>query len=283
VLISSTLIAGGLVFALWRKHHLAKVVELAEERRLAERKRREAEAQAQQKSRQLATMSHEIRTPLNGVIGMLGLMLETELSAEQKNYAGIAHGSARSLLSFLDEILDTAKGEALAASRSGPFELQTFIESITELMAPRAHAKGIDLSALVQPGMPAMLDIDQQKLRQILFNLVGNAIKFTDAGEVVIKAGAGNGNGSFELSVRDTGPGISAADQAKLFQEFQQVENPKTRKKEGTGLGLAISKRIVEMHGGRIWIKKKANPGTTVSFTIPIVPTHIPVIDPGKV
>jgi signal transduction histidine kinase len=120
----------------------------------------------------------------------------------------------------------------------------------------------------VQPDLPPGHG-DERRLTQVLLNLVGNAIKFTDAGEVVIKAGAGNGNGSFELSVRDTGPGISAADQAKLFQEFQQAENPKTRKKEGTGLGLAISKRIVEMHGGRIWIESQLGQGSTFFVTLP--------------
>ena len=109
---------------------------------------------------------------------------------------------------------------------------------------------------------------DERRLTQVLLNLVGNAIKFTDAGEVVIKASAGNG--SFELSVRDTGPGISAADQAKLFQEFQQAENPKTRKKEGTGLGLAISKRIIEMHGGQIWIESQVGQGSTFFVTLPV-------------
>ena len=109
---------------------------------------------------------------------------------------------------------------------------------------------------------------DERRLTQVLLNLVGNAIKFTDAGEVVIKASAGNS--SFELAVRDTGPGISAADQAKLFQEFQQAENPKTRKKEGTGLGLAISKRIIEMHGGRIWVELQVGQGSTFLVTLPV-------------
>lgn len=261
VLITSTLIAGGMVFALWRKMHIAKVVKLAEERRLAERRRREAEAQAQQKSKLLATMSHEIRTPLNGVIGMLGLMLETELSAEQKNYAGIAHGSARSLLSFLDEILDTAKGEALAASRSGPFELHPFIESITELMAPRAHAKGIDLSALVQPGMPVMLDIDQQKLRQILFNLVGNAIKFTEKGGVEIVASR-QGDKDLAIAIRDSGIGMTPEELSRVFDDYTQANEQTSRRFGGTGLGLAISKGLVQSMGGRLEVESIRGEGT---------------------
>ncbi len=261
VLIGSTLIAGGMVFALWRKMHIVKVVKLAEERRLAERRRREAEAQAQQKSKLLATMSHEIRTPLNGVIGMLGLMLETELSAEQKNYAGIAHGSARSLLSFLDEILDTAKGEALAASRGGPFELHPFIESITELMAPRAHAKGIDLSALVQPGMPAMLDIDQQKLRQILFNLVGNAIKFTEKGGVEIVASR-QGDKDLAIAIRDSGIGMTPEELSRVFDDYTQANEQTSRRFGGTGLGLAISKGLVQSMGGRLEVESIRGEGT---------------------
>ena len=119
----------------------------------------------------------------------------------------------------------------------------------------------------IEPDLPAGRG-DERRLTQVLLNLVGNAIKFTDSGEVVIKAGASNGD--FHLSVRDTGPGISGADQAKLFQEFQQAENPMTRKKEGTGLGLAISKRIVEMHGGRIWIESRVGQGSTFFVTLPV-------------
>lgn len=261
VLITSTLFAGGLVFALWRRLHIARIVKLAEERRLAERRRREAEAQAQQKSRQLATMSHEIRTPLNGVIGMLGLMLETELSAEQKNYAGIAHGSARSLLSFLDEILDTAKGEALAASRGGPFDLQSFIEAITELMAPRAHAKGIDLSALLQPGLPARLDMDQQKLRQILFNLIGNAIKFTEKGGVEITVGR-TGTADLAIAIGDTGIGMTPEELSRIFDDYAQANDETSRRFGGTGLGLAISKGLVQAMGGRLEVESLRGKGT---------------------
>ncbi len=270
VLISSTLIAGGLVFALWRKLHFAKVVKLAEERRLAERRRREAEGQAQQKSRQLATMSHEIRTPLNGVIGMLGLMLETELSAEQKNYADIAHGSARSLLSFLDEILDTAKSEALAASRGGPFELHPFIESITELMAPRAHAKGIDLSALVQPGLPTTLDIDQQKLRQVLFNLIGNAIKFTEKGGVEITVSRA-GTADLAITIRDTGIGMTPDEQARIFDDYAQANEQTSRRFGGTGLGLAISKGLAQTMGGRLEVQSVRGEATRFTAVFPDV------------
>ena len=268
VLITSTLIAGGMVFALWRKLHMAKVVKLAEERRTAERKRREAEAQAQQKSRQLATMSHEIRTPLNGVIGMLGLMLETELSAEQKNYAGIAHGSARSLLSFLDEILDTAKGEALAVGRRGPFEFEPFIESIGELMAPRAHAKGIDLSTLIAPDVPRYLDADQQKLRQILFNLIGNAIKFTEKGGVEV-AVSRRGDADLVIAIRDSGIGMTPGELSRIFDDYTQANEQTSRRFGGTGLGLAISKGLARSMGGCLEVQSTRGEGTEFSAVFP--------------
>lgn len=272
ILITSTLIAGGLVFALWRRLHVARIVKLAEERRLAERKRREAEAEAQQKSRQLATMSHEIRTPLNGVIGMLGLMLETELSAEQKNYADIAHGSARSLLSFLDEILDTAKGEALADGRRGPFEFEPFIESITELMAPRAHAKGIDLSALIARDVPRRLDLDRQKLRQILFNLIGNAIKFTEAGGVEIVASRRGAD--LAIAVRDSGIGMTPEELSRIFDDYAQANDETSRRFGGTGLGLAISKRLAQSMGGNLEVQSIQGEGTRFSAVFPGILTE---------
>jgi signal transduction histidine kinase len=135
-------------------------------------------------------------------------------------------------------------------------------------LAFRADEKGLELLCDIAPEVPEAIQGDSTRLRQVVINLVGNAIKFTDAGEVAIKAEANNG--SFQVSVRDTGPGISAADQSKLFQEFQQADNSITRKKGGTGLGLAISKRIIEMHGGRIWIDSAIGQGSTFSFTVPV-------------
>jgi signal transduction histidine kinase/CheY-like chemotaxis protein len=270
ILISSTLIAGSLVFALWRKQQQAKVQRLAEQKRAAERKRRGAEAEARQKTRQLATMSHEIRTPLNGVIGMLGLLLETGLTAEQKNYAGIARGSARSLLSFLDEILDTAKGEAMAEGRDNVFELVPFIEAVTELMAPRAHAKGIDLSALIATDLPPSLKIDQQKLRQILFNLVGNAIKFTESGGVEVLVSRQGGSG-LAIEIRDSGIGMAPEELARIFSDYVQANEETSRRFGGTGLGLAISKELAAALGGTLAVHSTKGEGTSFTALFPHV------------
>ena len=138
-----------------------------------------------------------------------------------------------------------------------------------QLLAPSAHRKQLELILDVQPELPERVQGDPSRFRQIIVNLVGNAIKFTDAGEIAIKAEANNG--SFHVSVRDTGPGISAADQARLFQEFQQADNAITRKKGATGLGLAISKRIIEMHGGKIWVESQPGQGSTFTFTLPVI------------
>ena len=156
--------------------------------------------------------------------------------------------NGRHLLGLINAVLDLSKIEAGQFTLDlADYSLQNVAQTVYNAVEPLALDKKLAFKAEVQSDLPPGRG-DERRLTQVLLNLVGNAIKFTDAGEVVIKAGASNG--SFDLSVRDTGPGISAADQAKLFQEFQQAENPKTRKKEGTGLGLAISKRIIEMHGG---------------------------------
>ena len=162
--------------------------------------------------------------------------------------------NGRHLLGLINAVLDLSKIEAGQFTLDlADYSLQNVAQTVYNAVEPLALDKKLAFKAEVQPDLPPGRGDERRLLTQVLLNLVGNAIKFTDAGEVVIKADADNG--SFELSVRDTGPGISAADQAKLFQEFQQAENPKTRKKEGTGLGLAISKRIIEMHGGRISIE----------------------------
>ena len=175
--------------------------------------------------------------------------------------------NGRHLLGLINAVLDLSKIEAGQFTLDlGDYSLQNVAQTVYNAVEPLALDKKLAFKAEVQPDLPPGRG-DERRLTQVLLNLVGNAIKFTDAGEVVIKAGAGNG--SFELSVRDTGPGISAADQAKLFQEFQQAENPMTRKKEGTGLGLAISKRIIEMHGGHIWIESQLGQGSTFFVTLP--------------
>ena len=151
--------------------------------------------------------------------------------------------------------------------RAGPKPFSAWLVTSKSAVEPLALDKKLAFKAEVQSDLPPGRG-DERRLTQVLLNLVGNAIKFTDAGEVVIKADASDG--TFNLAVRDTGPGISAADQAKLFQEFQQADNSNTRKKEGTGLGLAISKRIIEMHGGRIWIESQVGQGSTFFVTLPV-------------
>ena len=176
--------------------------------------------------------------------------------------------NGRHLLGLINDVLDLSKIEAgqLVLDLSD-YSLEDIAQTVRSTLEPLAADKKLAFKVEVAPKMPAGHG-DGRRLTQVVINLVGNAIKFTDAGEVVIKATATDG--SFHLSVRDTGPGISAADQAKLFQEFQQADNAITRKKGGTGLGLAISKRIIEMHGGKIWVESQVGQGSTFSFTVPV-------------
>ena len=217
---------------------------------IQDKSRQLAEA-SQHKSQFLASMSHELRTPLNAILGYTELIADGIYGAPPEKMQAVlkrVESNGRHLLGLINAVLDLSKIEAGQFTLDlADYSLQNVAQTVYNAVEPLALDKKLAFKAEVQPDLPPGRG-DERRLTQVLLNLVGNAIKFTDAGEVVIKAGAGNG--SFELSVRDTGPGISAADQAKLFQEFQQAENPKTRKKEGTGLGLAISKRIIEMHGG---------------------------------
>jgi signal transduction histidine kinase/CheY-like chemotaxis protein len=268
LLIGGTALCGLAIFSGWYSQSKAKQNILAEERAQALTRKAEAEAQAKQKSRLLATMSHEIRTPLNGVIGMLGLMLETELNAEQKNYASIAHSSARSLLSFLDEILDTAKAEAKHPESVGKTELLPLMETVAELMAPRAHSKGIEVSTYMAPNVPTTVPFNSLHLRQILFNLAGNAIKFTNYGGVAIEARCDDGR--LRIDVRDSGIGMTDDEAARVFQEFEQANSETQRRFGGTGLGLAISKRLAEAMRGTLTVVSTKNNGTTFSLALPL-------------
>ena len=226
---------------------------------IQDKSRQLAEA-SQHKSQFLASMSHELRTPLNAILGYTELIADGIYGAPPEKTQAVlkrVESNGRHLLGLINAVLDLSKIEAGQFTLDlADYSLQNVAQTVYNAVEPLALDKKLTFKADVQPDLPSGRG-DERRLTQVLLNLVGNAIKFTDAGEVVIKAGAGNG--SFELSVRDTGPGISAADQAKLFQEFQQAENPKTRKKEGTGLGLAISKRIIEMHGGRIWMSRSSD------------------------
>jgi signal transduction histidine kinase len=237
---------------------------------IQEKSRQLAEA-SQHKSQFLASMSHELRTPLNAILGYTELIADGIYGAPPDKMQAVlkrVESNGRHLLGLINAVLDLSKIEAGQFTLDlADYSLQNVAQTVYNAVEPLAIDKQLAFKAEIQHDLPLGCG-DERRLTQVLLNLVGNAIKFTDAGEVVIKAGASNGD--FHLSVRDTGPGISAADQAKLFQEFQQAENPKSRRKEGTGLGLAISKRIVEMHGGRIWMESRLGKGSTFFVTLPV-------------
>jgi GAF domain-containing protein len=234
-------------------------------------KSRQLEVASQHKSQFLANMSHELRTPLNAILGYTELMVDGIYGQLPEKTMGVLkrlESNGRHLLGLINDVLDLSKIEAgqLVLDFSD-YSLEDIAQTVRSTLEPLAADKKLAFKVEVAAKMPAGHG-DGRRLTQVLINLVGNAIKFTDAGEVVIKAGATDD--SFHLSVRDTGPGISAADQAKLFQEFQQADNAITKKKGGTGLGLAISKRIIEMHGGRIWVESQVGQGSTFSITVPV-------------
>jgi GAF domain-containing protein len=238
---------------------------------IQDKSRQLAEA-SQHKSQFLANMSHELRTPLNAILGYTELITDGVYGAPPEKMHAVlkrVESNGKHLLGLINAVLDLSKIEAgqltldLADYSLGDVT-QTVYSAVEPLAADKKLAFKTEVASDLPPGRG-----DERRLSQVLLNLVGNAIKFTDAGEVVINASASNG--AFNVSVRDTGPGISVADQAKLFQEFQQADNSITKKKGGTGLGLAISKRIIEMHGGRIWVESQPGKGSTFAFTIPVV------------
>lgn len=241
---------------------------IAAEQELVEARAR-AESANEAKSRFLATVSHEFRTPLNGILGMADLLGDTGLDPEQSTYVRALRTSGEALLGLVDDILDFAKVEAGKLElASESFDLGLLVETVSELMAPRAQVKGIELAAHLAPDLPSHLIGDRDRLRQILLNLVGNAIKFTDQGGVGIRIG--RDGDMIVVEVADTGPGIPEERRLAIFEEFEQADVSPARRQEGTGLGLAIVRRLSSLMGGSVGVEARPGGGSLFRVRLPL-------------
>jgi signal transduction histidine kinase len=236
-----------------------------------EEKGHELEIASKHKSQFLANMSHELRTPLNAILGYTELILDSiygEPTEKMRTVLERLQANGRHLLGLINDVLDLSKIEAGQLTLSlDDYSLSDLVHGVVSAVEPLAAEKRLAFKAEIAPNLPTGHG-DGRRLSQVLLNLVGNAIKFTDKGEVAIRASATNG--AFTVAVCDTGPGIAPSDQAKIFEEFEQADSSITRKKGGTGLGLSIAKRIIEMHGGRIWVESEPGEGSKFYFTVPV-------------
>ena len=272
-----TLVGGIIRWRTWsleqRRHRLEQKVRRRTQE--LEEAREEALAAAKAKSEFLANMSHEIRTPMNGIIGFADLLSETDLTTDQQQFVEAIQSSGETLLSIIDDILNVSKLEAGKTElETKPVRVRTCVERALDPLATSAADKGLEMSYLIEPAVPAVVRIDPTRLHQILLNLLSNAVKFTDEGEVTLRVDVASAPAGAEspyeihFCVRDTGIGIPEAEQDRLFESFRQVDSSTTREYGGTGLGLSIANHLVEVMGGEMWVESEVGDGSAFHFTI---------------